>query len=260
MHTYLCITSMNEYIYAQTGRTMIQSWIQHWADLDASLDVYFDDAIPPDFPSCGLRLQARSLRREMPCLFDFQTRHQSPICSGIFGRTYDYRRDAKKFAFKPASIAHASQAPGPETHLVWLDADTLWHQPLSDAFLQGVFPDTATIGTFTRANYHSECGIIFYDLRRPHTYSFIADCWATYTTDTIFRLPSWTDCDVYDTMAAHYAKHYYPSFQAINLGTDASHRTGHPIINSPWAAYLDHLKGNRKTAGASYASDKVLPA
>jgi hypothetical protein len=30
---------------------------------------------------------------------------------------------------------------------------------------------------------------------------------------------------------------------------------GHPLINSAWGAYLDHLKGDRKTAGRSKLSD-----
>jgi hypothetical protein len=30
---------------------------------------------------------------------------------------------------------------------------------------------------------------------------------------------------------------------------------GHPLINSPWGAYLDHLKGERKTQGRSNLKD-----
>ncbi len=30
---------------------------------------------------------------------------------------------------------------------------------------------------------------------------------------------------------------------------------GHPLINSDWGAYLDHLKGKRKTTGRSPATD-----
>jgi hypothetical protein len=30
---------------------------------------------------------------------------------------------------------------------------------------------------------------------------------------------------------------------------------GHPLINSEWGAWLDHLKGNRKTAGRSLPKD-----
>jgi len=30
---------------------------------------------------------------------------------------------------------------------------------------------------------------------------------------------------------------------------------GHPLINSQWGAYLDHLKGDRKTMGRSKISD-----
>jgi hypothetical protein len=30
---------------------------------------------------------------------------------------------------------------------------------------------------------------------------------------------------------------------------------GHPLINSEWGAWLDHLKGGRKTLGRSKAED-----
>ena len=30
---------------------------------------------------------------------------------------------------------------------------------------------------------------------------------------------------------------------------------GHPLINSQWGAYLDHLKGDRKTTGKSLQRD-----
>ena len=33
---------------------------------------------------------------------------------------------------------------------------------------------------------------------------------------------------------------------------------GHPLINGPWGAYLDHLKGGRKSEGKSRATDLVV--
>ena len=46
--------------------------------------------------------------------------------------------------------------------------------------------------------------------------------------------------------------------RAVNLGDDLSFNTSHPIVNSDWRGYVDHLKGARKQAGASYSSDVVV--
>jgi len=34
---------------------------------------------------------------------------------------------------------------------------------------------------------------------------------------------------------------------------------GHPLINSMWGAYLDHLKGGRKALGKSKRTDLLVP-
>jgi hypothetical protein len=33
---------------------------------------------------------------------------------------------------------------------------------------------------------------------------------------------------------------------------------GHPLINSAWGAYLDHLKGDRKDIGRSKSKDLLV--
>jgi len=33
---------------------------------------------------------------------------------------------------------------------------------------------------------------------------------------------------------------------------------GHPLINCQWGAYLDHLKGERKTLGKSKVTDLIV--
>lgn len=260
--SYLCITSMSIPIYEQYGRKMIASWLSAWSHLNATLVVYFDDVPPEDFED-GPNLYAASLRVEMPQLFNFQLRHQSPICSGRFGDVYSYRHDAKKFAFKVASVAasicgHDYTNPHETDILIWLDADTVWLKPMTDDFLNNVFPNDAHIGIFQRHAYHTECGIVFYNIRLPIAEQLIEQYWNLYHTDRIFLLPYWNDCDVLDALVASHAK-AKTGLQIYNLGTPASIYAAHPIINSPWGHYVDHLKGDRKEVGASRPSDRVLP-
>jgi hypothetical protein len=43
--------------------------------------------------------------------------------------------------------------------------------------------------------------------------------------------------------------------RALNWTQGVIRGEGHPLINSEWGAYLDHLKGDRKTQGKSKPSD-----
>jgi hypothetical protein len=46
-----------------------------------------------------------------------------------------------------------------------------------------------------------------------------------------------------------------PGWQQLNWSAGLITGEGHPLINSEWGAYLDHLKGNRKNTGRSLAKD-----
>lgn len=258
--TYCCITSMSIPIYEAYGHKMISSWLASWSHLDATLVVHFNDAAPLDFPTAP-NLHAASLRQGFTPLYDFQTRHQSPICSGRFGTDYSYRHDAKKFAFKVAALTAEAFSNDPAQAgadiFIWLDADTLWLKPMDEAFLEKVFPSGTSVATFTRENYHSECGIVFYDMTSLRACQFIEAFWDLYQSDRLFLLPYWTDCDAFDALVKHFEERY-PDFRFANLGTEASRFCGHPIVNSPWTHYVDHLKGNRKEAGASFPSDRIM--
>jgi len=44
-----------------------------------------------------------------------------------------------------------------------------------------------------------------------------------------------------------------------NWGAGIVRGEGHPIINSVWGAYIDHLKGGRKLQGKSRKTDLLKP-
>ena len=65
----------------------------------------------------------------------------------------------------------------------------------------------------------------------------------------IFKLEEWHDSFVFDAVR---------NTMALNSLDWSSHLItgeGHPLINSEWGAYLDHLKGGRKALGRSKLSD-----
>jgi len=47
----------------------------------------------------------------------------------------------------------------------------------------------------------------------------------------------------------------FPFLEQLNWSEGIITGEGHPLINSAWGAYLDHLKGDRKMLGKSKRSD-----
>ena len=61
---------------------------------------------------------------------------------------------------------------------------------------------------------------------------------------------------VYSFVFEEIRKRVNPS--CLNWGAGLIKGEGHPIINSQWGAYIDHLKGGRKHLGKSKASDLII--
>jgi hypothetical protein len=65
----------------------------------------------------------------------------------------------------------------------------------------------------------------------------------------IFLMEEWHDSYVFDVVRKQMTLSENNWSQGIIKGE------GHPLINSEWGAYLDHLKGGRKDQGRSPAKD-----
>ena len=257
---YLAITSFSQEGYEAYGRNMIESYLANPIP-DSELWVFSDTALLHDTVETS-SVKFFALDEEIPTLTEFKARHNSPVVHGRFGRTYDYRFDAVKFSHKPAALAAANglvntleQKDQPEV-LIWFDGDTVFKKPLTDAFLVDKFPTWAHIGHFPRNGNHTEAGILMFRMSNANVVAMLRIFWQVYVEDQVFRLPAWTDCHVFDTLVAGGVKDGL--VRSVNLGDDLSSNTSHPIVNSDWRGFVDHLKGARKQAGASYASDVVV--
>lgn len=257
---YLAVTSFSQDGYEAYGRSMIESYLANPIP-DSELWVFTDTVLLHDTEDTKL-VKFFALDEEMPSLTEFKARHRSPVVQGHFGRMYDYRFDAVKFSHKPAAISAANnivsqiyQADPPEV-MIWFDGDTVFKKPLTDTFLVDKFPIWAHIGHFPRNGNHTEAGILMFRISNANVNAMLRIFWQVYVEDQVFRLPAWTDCHVFDTLVAGGVKDGL--VRSVNLGDDLSFNTSHPIINSDWRGYVDHLKGARKQAGASYSSDMVV--
>jgi hypothetical protein len=69
----------------------------------------------------------------------------------------------------------------------------------------------------------------------------------------IFCLEEWHDSFVFDVV-----RNKMPFLETINWSAGLIKGEGHPLINSIWGAYLDHLKGERKVEGKSRNKDLIV--
>jgi len=159
--------------------------------------------------------------------------------------THNYRFDAVRFAHKVAAIEMAFRA-GSADVLIWIDADCVTHAPVDAEWLSSLLGD-ADLGYLRRSTKYPECGFVMFR-RSQEGAELIKAMVRLYQTDRLFDLPEWHDC-----MALDHARQTLGT-RWTSLSGDAE-STGHPLVNGPLGARLDHLKGKRKAAGKSLKSD-----
>ena len=120
------------------------------------------------------------------------------------------------------------------------------HAPVDQEWLAGLLGD-ADFGYLRRARKYPECGFML--IRRSRAGNdLIRELVKLYRTDALFELSEW-----HDSFAIEEVRRRLET-PSVSLSGDAE-STGHPLVNGPLGARLDHLKGKRKAAGVSPRSD-----
>jgi hypothetical protein len=99
------------------------------------------------------------------------------------------------------------------------------------------------------------------NLRSPNVQLFLKEFQRFYdqAEQGIFRLAEWHDSFVFDAV-----RNKFPQMRQLDWAEHlhdlkphpkSSTGEGHPLINSEWGAWLDHLKGSRKKLGRSKPDD-----
>lgn len=159
--------------------------------------------------------------------------------------THNYRFDAVRFAHKIAAIEQAFRI-GTADALVWLDADCVTHAPVTADWLAGLLGDS-DFGYLRRVQKYPECGLMLIR-RNAAGAELVRTLVELYRTDRLFDLAEW-----HDSWAIEHVRREL-RIRCASLSGDAED-TGHPLVNGPLGACLDHLKGKRKAEGRSRRSD-----
>jgi len=154
---------------------------------------------------------------------------------------YNFRFDAMKFCRKVFALQHAATIID-RGCMIWLDADVVTFDSVSTELLESTNPESFAISHLERANYHSECGYVGYNLEDAACRIFMVEFADTYLSGEVFNIPEWHDSFVFDWLLRKLS---------INSYKIPSRGGGHVFVTSELGSCMDHLKGDRKVLGKS---------
>lgn len=253
---YTVCTTFNADGYEKYGRRMIQTFLQTWPQ-EVSLVVYAED--------CDVAETAPNLVVHDIGIVDSLTTFKEvwqgvprangdvqddPVRSKRRDSGKGFKWDAVRFAHKVYSIFHCARSVATDW-LIWVDADTVCHSPISMADLERLCPSTQDLCFLGRCGKYSECGLYAMNLTSTDTKTFLQRFQRMYddAEGGIFKLDEWHDSYVFDAVRKQC------TLKELDWSSHLITGEGHPLINSEWGAYLDHLKGARKDLKRSKLTD-----
>jgi hypothetical protein len=261
------VTTFNQSGYDRYASRMIDTFLENWPE-DIDLYVYAEDAhVTQQNP----RLHVIDYHQAVPALVAFKTRYRDDDrangrrATGPVDRKgkqpgIGFRWDAIRFSHKVYAVCDHARRRLSDV-MLWMDADMVCHSPITIGFIESQIPDGVGVAYMGRAKKFSECGLYSLDLRQPATQQFVEWFQEAYddAENGIFRMQEWNDCWVFDRIRER-TQAALPSWRQLNWTANFPKQgEGHPLPNTPWGAYLDHLKGRRKETGRSSVQDLVQP-
>lgn len=244
------VTSFTQNGWEVYGRACLESFRQHWPRA-VRLVVFYE----PDGPhaDCG-HIDADDVHQisdvEYWPAFDEWTKHR-PLMCGRIGDRYNINFDAR-MARKTFIQCHALKQYGGK--VFWLDADTITHSDVPEAFLDQVLPDDKFCCYLGRTNYHTESGFLGFNADHRLAEQFMHGYRQMFESGAIFTQDGWHDCYAFDAVRSIWEPQHPAAFNNLSANIP-NEGAAHVFINSVLGKYCDHKKGARKTMARSPDSD-----
>lgn len=260
MRKFAVCTTFNESGYKKYAKRMINSFLSTWPK-DVTLYVYAEDV---QVLETAENLVVYDSHKVNQPLVEFKNRWKNepkangdistiPHLAGRKDAHKKFRWDAVRFSNKVYSVFNCAREQNISA-LLWMDADMFCHSEISLEKLNELCPATKDLGFLGRTRKFSECGLYYMNLTSTNTRNFLQRFQEYYDNaeNGIFTLTEWHDSFVFD------AARKDSSLNELNWSEGLITGEGHPLINCQWGAYLDHLKGERKTLGKSKITDLIV--
>jgi hypothetical protein len=257
------VTTFHKAGYDKYAQKLIQTFIQNWPQ-QVDLLVYPEECTVVE---SAPNLHVRDLHASSPELVAFKTRWgNEPKARGLVATGpsdkkgkqpgIGFRWDAIRFSHKIYAVCHAAKNTDADI-LFWMDADMICHTPITLDFIESQVPTSVGLAFLGREKKFTECGLYAINLRDLNTQKWLQEFQLAYDSGRLFEMSEWNDCWVFDETRKE-VQASNPSWQQLNWSAGLIKGEGHPLINTAWGAYLDHLKGNRKDYGKSLQKDLIV--
>lgn len=253
-------TTFHEVGYRVYGKRMIESFLLNWPR-NVELHVYAEGVEVLETAPNLFVYDSHKINDE---LVEFKNKWKSvpkangdvrdiPLLSSRRDSHKSFKWDAIRFSNKVYSIFKCASTTDADA-LLWMDADMFCHSPITTEKLEEFCPETIDLAFLGRENKFTECGLYYMNLNSESTRTFLTNFQEYYDNAEkgIFTLQEWHDSFVFDAVRGTV------KLKELNWSAGLIRGEGHPLINCEWGAYLDHLKGNRKTLGKSKQSDLIV--
>lgn len=261
------VTTFHQQGYEQYGQRMIQTFLQTWPK-EVNLYAYTENC---SVHESAENLIVKDLHSSSPELVAFKEKWKNvPKANGdvtadpVRSRRKDagkgFKWHAIRFAHKVYSIFACARETDADI-LIWMDADTICHSQITMTDLLRMIPQDKDLCFLGRKGKYSECGLYSLNLHSEQTKNFLREFQRMYDKAEagIFQLEEWHDSFVFDAVRTRmpFLKQldWAANLNDLRPGINNSRGEGHPLINSEWGAWLDHLKGSRKSLGKSKRED-----
>lgn len=253
------------------GQRFLDSFVKH-VDPRIKMIVYAEDCDPVNPNSDQITIITHE---HLPKLKEFKQQWGSvPKANGdisadpILSRRKDsnkkFKWDAVRFANKVYAVFDACERS--TDWCVWMDADTVVHSDWSYDQFKDLLPSTSWItyvGRGKGSQTWPECGFYGLNLNDVVCQEFLKEFERYYTEaeDGIFTLVEWHDSFVFGHILNDFKKtapNVLDYSAEMYLREARSGGGGHPLINTRLGAWIDHMKGDRKTLGKSKTSDIIV--
>jgi hypothetical protein len=258
------VTTFNQAGYEKYGRRMIDTFLANWPQ-EVHLYVYAEDcAVEQSAPN----LTVYDFAQQVPALTAFKDQYrydakangklpQGPAKANGKQRGIGFRWDAVRFSHKIYAVCDAAR--NSTDTLIWMDADMVCHSPITLHILDTLIPVLAGVAFLGRNNKYTETGLWAINMANPGSKMFTQ--WMQEAYDQaetgVLAMDEFHDCWVFDRCRERMAD-TVPGWIQLNWSRQFVMGEGHPLVNTEWGAYLDHLKGNRKDSGRSKIKDLVV--
>lgn len=260
MPKYSVVTTFNSKGYDQYAQKFIKTFLSSWPS-DITLYTYAEDC---QVQESSPNLKVIDLHSASPELVKFKKTWKNvpkangdvsgdPVRSKRRDAGKGFKWDAVRFSHKVYSIFHCAKNCDSDV-LIWMDADMICHTKISLDQINSLIPTDRDLCFLGREGKFSECGLYAMNLNSNMTKLFLEKFQQVYddAENGIFNYDEWHDSFVFDEVRK--SMH----LNELNWSKGLIKGEGHPLINSAWGAFLDHLKGTRKIEGKSRQTDLLV--